>query len=276
MMNGEAYAKTSASKPLMGKCVMVTRERSQARELVEQIEALGGEAFAFPLLKMIPPHDYKQLDEAIRTLDTYDWLIFTSVNGVRFFFERMDGLGVAVQEYAGRVAAVGPKTAAALEERGLLVEVIPSDFVAEGLLTSLRTELLDGQRVLLPRADIARKLLPEELRKMGMAVTEVDVYQTVIDAEMAPQAAERLQRGEIDAILFTSSSTVSHFVQAMSSWITPTWLDRVHIACIGPITAQTAQKLGLQVDVVAQEYTIDGLLDALLKNLGGESHDKQI
>lgn len=276
MMSGEAYAKTSASKPLTGKCVMVTRERSQARELVEQIEALGGEAFAFPLLKMTPPHDYKQLDEAIRTLDTYDWLIFTSVNGVRFFFERMDGLGVAVQGYAGRVAAVGPKTAAALEERGLLVEVIPSDFVAEGLLTSLQTKLLAGQRVLLPRADIARKLLPEELRKMGMDVTEVDVYQTVIDAEMAPQAAERLQRGEIDAILFTSSSTVSHFVQAMSSWITPTCLDRVHIACIGPITAQTAQNLGLQVNVVAQEYTIDGLLDALLKNLGGESHDKQI
>lgn len=276
MMSGEAYAKTSASKPLTGKCVMVTRERSQARELVEQIEALGGEAFAFPLLKMIPPLNYKQLDEAIRTIDTYDWLIFTSVNGVRFFCERMDELGVAVQDYAGRVAAVGPKTAAALEERGLLVELIPSDFVAEGLLTSLQTALLAGQRVLLPRADIARKLLPEELRKMGMDVTEVDVYQTVIDADMAPQAAERLQRGEIDAILFTSSSTVSHFVQAMSSWITPTWLDRVHIACIGPITAQTAQKLGLQVNVVAQEYTIDGLLDALLKNLGGESHDKQI
>lgn len=275
-MSGEANAKINTSKPLTGKCIMVTRERSQARELVEQIEALGGEAFAFPLLKMIPPLDYEQLDEAIRTLDTYDWLIFTSVNGVRFFCERVERLGVAIQEYAGHVAAVGPKTAAALEERGLLAELIPSDFVAEGLLTSLRNQLVAGQRVLLPRADIARKLLPEELRRMGMAVTEVDVYQTVIDAEKSPQAAERLQRGEIDAILFTSSSTVSHFVQAMSPWDISEWLDRVQIACIGPITAQTAQRLGLQVNIVAQEYTIDGLLDALLKNLGGESHDKQI
>jgi uroporphyrinogen-III synthase len=274
MMSGETSAGSKAITSLTGKCVMVTRERSQAKEIVERIEALGGEAFAFPLLKMIPPHDMTLVDEAIHSLGAYDWVIFTSVNGVRSFCERMDRLGIDMTVFTARVAAVGPKTAAALEERGVQVEVIPSDFVAEGLLASLRSRLLAGQRVLLPRADIARKLLPDELREMGLEVTEVDVYQTVIDAEKAPEAAKRLQQGEIDVILFTSSSTVTHFVQAMSAWITPGWLDQVKVACIGPITAETARKLDLQVDVVAQEYTIDGLLDAIMKKLGGETHDK--
>jgi uroporphyrinogen-III synthase len=276
MMNGEARAESKAVTPLTGKCVMVTRERSQAKEVVERIEALGGEAYAFPLLKMIPPHDMTQVDEEIRRLGTYDWIIFTSVNGVRFFCERMDQLGVEMTALTARVAAVGPKTAATLEARGLQVEVIPSDFVAEGLLSSLRGRLLAGQRVLLPRADIARKLLPEELREMGLEVAEVDVYQTVIDAEQAPEAAKRLQQGDIDVILFTSSSTVTHFVQAVSAWSTPGWHTQVKIACIGPITANTARKLGLQVDVVAQEYTIEGLLDAVMKTLGGETHDHEI
>jgi uroporphyrinogen-III synthase len=155
------------------------------------------------------------------------------------------------------------------------VEAIPSDYVAEGLFDSLRDRLQPGQRVLLPRADIARKHLPEELRKLGLDVTEVDVYHTVIDAELAPLAAQRLERGDIDAILFTSSSTVTHFVQVMSQ-TAAAWRDRVQIACIGPITAQTAEKHGLPVHVVASEYTTDGLLDALTNYWGGIQDGKQI
>jgi len=275
MMSSEAYAE-SPKRPLAGRCIMVTRERKQAREMIGKIEALGGEAYAFPLLKMIPPEDYTELDAAIHALGSYDWLIFTSVNGVRFFFARMDQLGIPAASIIGHLAAVGPKTAEALEARGLQVAVIPADYVAEGLLKSLGDQLHAGQRVLLPRADIARKLLPQELRVMGMDVSEVDVYHTVIDAEQAPQAARRIQQGRIDAILFTSSSTVSHFVQAMAPYASPGWLERVRVACIGPITAETAQRLGLTVDVVAQEYTVDGLLEALTKNMGGNTHDKQI
>lgn len=269
-------AGTGSSGPLAGRCLMVTRARSQARELIEKIEALGGEAFAFPLLKMVPVRDTGELDQAISQLHAFDWVIFTSVNGVRFFWERMNQLGRGRDAFAGRLAAVGPKTAAAIQALGLQVEAVPTDYVAEGLFASLRGMLRPGQRVLLPRADIARKQLPQDLRGLGLQVTEVDVYHTVIDAEQAPLAAERLQRGEIDAILFTSSSTVSHFVQAMSQTGASGWLDQVTIACIGPITAETAAKHGLPVHVVASAYTVDGLLDALINYWGGNEDGKQI
>jgi uroporphyrinogen-III synthase len=262
-------AQAGACGHLSGKRIMVTRSRSQVRELVEKIEALGGEAYAFPLLKMIPPSDTSMLDDAISRLATFDWLIFTSVNGVRFFMERMRQLGIGVEGITSQLAAVGPKTAQALSAVGLEVAVIPSDYVAEGLLRSLYDRLLPGQSVLLPRADIARKELPKELAALGLKVTEVDVYQTVIDGELAPEAARRLKQGEIDAILFTSSSTVTHFVQAMAPFASKGWLDQVRIACIGPITAETARTNGLTVHVVASEYTVEGLVDALIENLGG-------
>ena len=267
---------TGSRGALSGKRIMVTRAKSQVRELVEQIEYLGGEAYAFPLLKMVPPADYSKLDEAIAQLGTYDWLIFTSVNGVRFFFERMKALGVGVDAITSQLAAVGPKTAEVLIAYGLSVAVIPSDYVAEGLFTSLHDQLLPGQRVLLPRADIARKMLPRELAQLGMDVTEVDVYHTVIDAELAPEAASQIQQGKIDVILFTSSSTVNHFVSAMAPFQTPGWLDQVRIACIGPITAETARQHGLVVQVVASEYTVEGLLEALIENLGGNPYGTNI
>lgn len=267
---------TRSRGPLTGKRIMVTRAKSQVRELVERIEQLGGEAYAFPLLKMVPPTDYSKLDDAILRLHTYEWIIFTSVNGVRFFFERMRVLGIRADAITSQIAAVGPKTAEELIAQGLRVALIPSDYVAESLLTSLHRELHPGQRVLLPRADIARKTLPKELAELGMEVTEVDVYRTVIDAELAPEAATQLQQGKIDVILFTSSSTVTHFVSAMAAFEAPGWLDQVRIACIGPITAETARQNGLTVHVVASEYTVEGLLEALLENLGGNGHGSNI
>ncbi|MGG4497911.1 uroporphyrinogen-III synthase [Brevibacillus reuszeri] len=267
---------TGSRGALSGKRIMVTRAKSQVRELVEKIEHLGGEAYAFPLLKMVPPSDTSKLDKTIRQLGTYDWIVFTSVNGVRFFLERMKMLGVGLDAITSKLAAVGPKTAEVLIAEGLSVEVIPSDYVAEGLLSRLHDQLLPGQRVLLPRADIARKLLPKELAELGMDVTEVDVYHTVIDAQLAPEAASQIQQGKIDVILFTSSSTVTHFVSALAPFEAPGWLDQVRIACIGPITAETARQHGLVVQVVASEYTVDGLLDALIENLGGNSHGTNI
>jgi len=269
-------ALAGSAGPLAGRCVMVTRARHQAKEMIGKIEALGGKAFAFPLLKTVPVEDTGKLDQAIGQLDRFDWVIFTSVNGVRFFWQRLQQLGRDREAFAGRVAAVGPKTAAAIREYGLEVEPLPSDYVAEGLLESLREKLQQGQRVLLPRADIARKQLPQDLRQLGLEVTEVDVYHTVIDAEQAPLAAEALKRGEIDAILFTSSSTVNHFVQAMSGTGALETLDRVKVACIGPITAQTARQQGLPVHVVAETYTVDGLLEALIKNWEEMDDGKQV
>lgn len=258
-------------KPLAGIRMMVTRSRQQAGELITQLEALGGEAYAFPLIKMVPPRDTSPLDQAIFQLADYDWVMFTSVNGVRFFLERMRALKVPFERLTARLAAVGPKTAAELTKHGWKVDLIPSDYVAEGMLVSLKEELKPGERVLLPRADIARKLLPEELSRMGMEVAEVDVYQTVIDGEQAPEAAEYLSQGRIDVIAFTSSSTVSYFLEAMAPYGGAALLGNVRIACIGPITAQTAKAHGLHPDIVAEEYTVEGLMEALIIYWGGKA-----
>jgi uroporphyrinogen-III synthase len=265
-----------SEKPLSGKRVMVTRSRSQVRELAELIESLGGETYAFPLIKMVPPRNSGPLDEALNRIETFDWVMFTSPNGVRFFLKRMDELGIKRSRLTARLAAVGPRTAAVLRENGLTVSVLPAEFVAEGLLDSLRGRLKAGETVLLPRADIARKTLPEELSRLGLYVTEVDAYDTVIDGENAAEAAEMLKSNAIYAIAFTSSSTVKHFVQVMEPYGLPALLEGVLIACIGPITAETAAQLGLKVHVVAEQFTVEGLVNALLSIQGGDSHGSNV
>jgi uroporphyrinogen-III synthase len=276
MSQAEREWASSGSRPLAGKRVMVTRARHQVRELAERIEELGGEAYAFPLIKMVPPRESGPLDEALRRIESFDWVMFTSPNGVRFFLQRMDELGIERSRLTARLAAVGPRTAAVLQESGLHVSVLPAEFVAEGLLDSLRGRLKTGETVLLPRADIARKTLPDELRRMGMVVTEVDAYDTVMDGEQAEEAADLLRRNGVYAILFTSSSTVKHFVQVMTPYDWPTLIESVRIACIGPVTAETARELGLPVHAVAEQFTVEGLLDALVSIKGGDSHGSNV
>jgi len=250
-------------KPLFGKRVLVTRARSQASELSEKIAELGGEAFEYPLIRMQSPSDSAPLDNALRELGTYSWVMFTSPNGVEFFFKRMRELGIDIRTMTGKIAAVGPKTAEALLERGLTVSVTAAEFHAEGLLESLQGQLAKGERVLLPRADIARKTLPRALQELGLHVTEADTYETVIDASNTEQVMKMLHNKSIHIITFTSSSTVKNFVEAMSGQDLPSLLAGVEIACIGPITAETARDCGLNVQIVAAESTIEGLLEAL-------------
>lgn len=257
-------------KPLFGKRVLVTRARSQASELSERIAELGGEAYEFPLVKMIPPRDPSPLDEAISQIATFDWVIFTSPNGVSFFFKRLRELGADIRQMKARLAAVGPKTAEALAEKGLNVSVLPGEFHAEGLLDSLQDQLKPGQKVLLPRADIAREVLPRQLKERGLEVTGVDTYETVIDAQNAAETIELFKEKAISIVTFTSSSTVKNFVQALAQENLQELLEGVQIACIGPVTADTAKELGLAPDIVAKDFSIQGLLDALLTNGGGE------
>ncbi|HZG18114.1 MAG TPA: uroporphyrinogen-III C-methyltransferase [Candidatus Bathyarchaeia archaeon] len=257
-------------KPLFGKRVLVTRARSQASELSEKIAELGGEAYEFPLVKMVPPTNPRPLDEAISQLGSFDWVIFTSPNGVGFFFKRLRELGADIRDMRAKLAAVGPKTAEALLEKGLTVNVLPGEFRAEGLLDSLDGQLKPGEKVLLPRADIAREVLPRELKERGLDVTEVDTYETVIDAENAAETIELFREKAISIVTFTSSSTVKNFVQALAQENLQELLEGVQIACIGPVTADTAKELGLAVDIVAKDFSIQGLLDALLTNGGGK------
>ncbi|MBA4496297.1 uroporphyrinogen-III C-methyltransferase [Paenactinomyces guangxiensis] len=254
------------NKPLFGKRVLVTRARSQSSALSEKIQALGGEPLEFPVIRITRPERQDLLDASLQQLGKYDWVIFTSVNGVKYFFLRLAELKLDIRLMSkARIAAIGPKTGEALTDKGLLVEVLPEEYKAEALAESLRPLVEAGQEILLPRADIARKVLAKELTQMGCRVTEVDAYDTRIGTEDATEVVKLLEEGAIHVITFTSSSTVRNFVEAIRTVKTEVnpLLKKSRIVCIGPITAQTATELGLQVDAVAESYTIDGLVEAI-------------
>lgn len=255
------------NKPLFGKRVLVTRSREQASTLSEAIEELGGEPLEFPTIKVTEPADYGPLDQAINEINTYAWVIFTSVNGVWSFFHRLRYQGKDVRELFGaKLCAIGPKTREALESFCLKVDYVPGEYRAEEIIRELNGKLAPGERVLLPRADIARKILPEALREMGANVNEVTAYRTVAGCERGDGVREMLERKEIQVVTFTSSSTVRNFVDMINAPDPASLLDGATVACIGPITADTARELGLKVDVLASEYTIEGLVQAILSH----------
>jgi uroporphyrinogen III methyltransferase/synthase len=254
VMEGEA------SSALRGKRILVTRPRAQADSLCDRLRALGAQPIVFPTIAIAPPEDYGPLDEALAALREYDWAILTSVNGVAAFWGRLQEIAASVPPGL-RFAAIGPATARALEEQGVRAEFVPDEYVAESLAAGLGE--VRGQRVLLARADIARRALADDLRAQGAVVTEVAAYRTV-PAEPDPAGLEEMRRG-VDAIIFTSSSTVRNFVKMVGDL----HLEGAAIACIGPITAASARKAGLTVDVMAQEYTTEGVVAALAKYFGG-------
>ena len=247
------------NRPLFGKRIIVTRAREQASELSRHLAELGAEPIEFPVIQIRPLDDYAQLDAALA--QKYDWAIFTSVNGVKFVWERLTALGRDARAFAGaRLGAIGPATAKELDHHGLRADFVPREYVAEALVSQIGA--VAGQRIWLPRADIARETLAHGLRERGAIVDEVAAYRTVTTNSSHPLAQQiraLIERDEIDAITFTSSSTVRGF---MSTQL-PIDNSQLTIACIGPITAQTAQELGLRVDVIAEEYTIQGLVNAL-------------
>ncbi len=262
--------------PLTGKRILITRPRAQAADLCDKLAALGAEPILFPAIEIAPMDDYSALDRAIAALDKYQWIIFTSVNGVAAFWYRLTVVGASLVP-ALKIASIGPATAQALAKRGVRTEFIPGEYVAERILDGVGS--VEGQWILLPRADIAREALAEELGRRGAIVHEIAAYRT-LPAAPDPQGLTELRRG-VDAITFTSSSTVRNFVALLSGstkyidaanyrrmghdGIPMPSLNRAIIACIGPITAQTAREVGLPVDVMATEYTMDGLVAALVE-----------
>ncbi|NLI11869.1 MAG: uroporphyrinogen-III C-methyltransferase [Peptococcaceae bacterium] len=253
-------------KPLFGKRVLVTRSREQASALSEAIEDLGGEPLEFPTIGVAEPLDYKPLDQAIDELAAFKWVIFTSVNGVACFFNRLRRRNKDIRELAGaRICAIGPKTREALERYGLLVAYVPGEDRAEEIVAGLQGKVNAGDRVLLPRADIARKVLAEALNGMGALVTDVAAYRTVMGGGDSAEIKKKLLNGEIHAVTFTSSSTVLNFAKMLDYPDHENLLKSVTVACIGPVTADAARELGLKVDVTAEEYTIEGLVKAMLE-----------
>ena len=256
-------------RPLWGQRVLVTRTRQQASVLSAQLQALGAEAIELPTIRIAPPDDWAPLDGAIAGLKSYHWIIFTSVNGVQSFWKRLAHAGLDARDLHGvKLAAIGPATAAELGSRGLRVDYVPGEYVAEAVAAGLGE--MEGKRVLLPRADIARPALARLLREAGAQVLEVSAYRTLRPAVDAGELRKLL--AGITVATFTSSSTVRN----LAAMVQEAGLNLVQslqgavVACIGPITAETAQELGLPVHIVAQAYTIDGLIEALTGYLAQE------
>jgi uroporphyrinogen III methyltransferase / synthase len=250
-------------RPLFGRRVVVTRARAQAGELSAGLERLGAEVLEFPTIEIRPPEDFGPLDAAIRELDSFGWIVFTSVNGVEAFMQRLrhHGLDLRAMPRGAKVAAIGPATAKRIEGAGLRVDVVPEEYRAEALIGAL--DGLAGERVLIPRAKVAREILPEKLREAGAEVVVPPAYEAVPSSEGKEELARRLLSGEVDCVTFTASSTVENFVGAFGPEEAARLLAGTKVACIGPITADTARRRGLRVDVEAEEYTIPGLVEAV-------------
>jgi uroporphyrinogen-III synthase len=249
-------------KPLADKRILVTRPRAQAAELSDKLAAQGATPIIFPTIEIAPLDDYTALDRAIHQLAQYQWIIFTSVNGVKAFWDRLDVIGAGITPTM-RVAAIGPATASALQAHDVTVTLIPDEYVAEAIIESIGA--VQGQRILLPRADIAREALAVELRNRGAFVDEIAAYRT-LPAQPDPDGLRELRRG-VDVITFTSSSTVRNFVALVGRESIP---PQALIACIGPITANTAHEFGLRVHIQATDYTMDGLVAALVAHFTKE------
>jgi uroporphyrinogen-III synthase len=257
------------SLPLSGLRILVGRARHQASALSSALRDVGAEVLEIPFIEIRKPRSYKPLDRALQNLETYDWLILTSVNGVEAVCERLKKLRLASSKLAHlKIAAIGPATADAIKEHGAKVQVVPKEYVAESVVKSLRNRV-KGKRVLLARAREARDIIPVELRKLGAHVDVVDAYETIVPQSSRKRinAALKSKTRRPHLITFTSSSTVRNFtalLQGRGQQRNLKQLDGVLFASIGPITSATLRQLGLRADIEAEQYTIPGLVAAIV------------
>jgi uroporphyrinogen III methyltransferase/synthase len=252
------------NRPLMGRRIVVTRAREQASDLVKRLSDLGAECIECPTIETVPPDDAKPLDTAIDDLSSYEWLIFTSVNGVNFFFNRLFEKNKDVRALNHvHTAVIGPATAKRLFDFGLKSDIVPESYRAESVVKAFAQEDIAGKKILLPRAKEARPVLPIELTRMGAVVDEVTAYCTKAVKDDADVILKRLKEHTIDMITFTSSSTVKNFRALLPSEGLDSLIQGVTIAAIGPITADTARNFGFDVHIVAESYTIAGLCEAI-------------
>lgn len=246
--------------PLSGITLLVTRSQEQSGELGARLAARGGRIVEAPVIAFVDPGDWADADRAIGCIDSYDWILFTSANAVLRFLKRCGSKGVSSDRLAHpRIAAIGPATAESLEERGLVVSATPAAHRAEGLIEALGRNDLAGLRILLPRAEVAREILPTELRSMGAVVDVVTVYRTVA-VPVTDEVRGQLASGAIDVVTFTSSSTVTNLVSGVGG---PEALAGTALAVIGPVTAETVRRHGLTPEIEASRSTIPDLVEAI-------------
>jgi uroporphyrinogen-III synthase len=264
----ERVAKLVTSGPLAGKRIVVTRALAQAEGLSSLLRQFGADVIDAPVIEIHPPDSYEALDAALNTILDYDWLILTSVNGVEAMFSRLEPLGLSVDSLQHlKIAAIGPATEERIQDHGLVVDIVPQRYVAEEVVRSLR-KLTKGEKVLLVRAKVARDVIPEELRQAGAQVDVVEAYQTVVPQDAKKRLQSIFSDGPVDAITFTSSSTVKNFLSLITATNIPEKLAKVKFASIGPVTSDALREFGLPVHVEADEYTMEGLAQAIVRLFG--------
>jgi uroporphyrinogen-III synthase len=268
-------AKPTKTRPLHGIRILVGRARHQAGALSSELRRLGAQVVEIPFIEIRKPRSFKPLDVALKNLATYDWLILTSVNGVEALLERMRKLALSNETVDHlRIAAIGPATKKAIEQHGASVNVVPKEYVAEAVVRSLKNKV-KGKRVLLVRAKIARDVIPRELRKAGAQIDVVEAYETVVPRTSRVRLQSLLKKAETrpHVVTFTSSSTVKNFVELLekkASGRERNVLDGIQMASIGPVTSSTLRELGLPVDIAAKEFTIPGLVAAILSKCASD------
>jgi uroporphyrinogen-III synthase len=263
-------SKSSANRSLSGIRILIGRARHQAGALSAELRKLGATILEIPFIEIRKPRSFKPLDDALRSLGNYDWLILTSVNGVEAMWDRMAKLKLAKTSLAEmRIAAIGPATRKAIEKRGATVDIVPEEYVAESVVRSLKNKV-KGKQVLLVRAKVARDVIPNELRRAGAHVDVVEAYETVApeSSRKRLQAALANPRRRPQVVTFTSSSTARNFSELLDSRRNRTKkLAGILMASIGPVTSSTLRELGMHVDIAAKEFTVPGLVRAIREAL---------
>jgi uroporphyrinogen III methyltransferase/synthase len=257
------------ARPLFGKRILVTRPREQAAELVERLEAMGAQAIEAPMIRIAPPDDFGPLDEACEHAGTFDWIIFSSASAVDAFVQRLLETPQDLRALKGvKLGVVGPATAERLTRLGLKVDLTPAEFRAESVLHAMsQAGDLRGLKILLPRADIGRELLADELRKQGAEVTEVVAYRTVVaepEREGEPDIYRMLLERRIEVVTFTSASAVRNFVKVLGAEPAADLLRTTIVASIGPVTAEAATQCNIVTTVMPDTYTVPALVDAIV------------
>ncbi len=253
-------------KPLSGKKILITRARGQAGDFAAQLRSVGAEVVEFPTIEIVPPLHWGKIDRAMDQLNAYDWIIFTSANGVDFFWQRMMDRGTNPRLPSSlKVCAIGPATARRLKKKRAAVHYIPKEYIAESILEGFEKMAVKGERILLARAKKARDILPTGLKKMGAEVDVVAVYRTTRPRGGSKKLKKLLTEGKIDAVAFTSSSTVNHFAELLKGEDLKKLMRRIAVAGIGPVTAKTAREWGMKVKIQPKQFTIPGLTRAITK-----------
>jgi uroporphyrinogen III methyltransferase/synthase len=255
------------NRPLSGRTIIVTRAADQAGEFSSQLAGYGASILECPTIQIAAPESWCDLDSSIAALSTFDWVIFTSVNAVRYFFKRLHTQGLDARALGHvKVCAVGPRTSESIVEHGIYPDLVPKEYKAEGVIAALGKDAVNGKKILFPHADLARDVIPSKLTEIGALVDSPVAYRNIFPERLCPEAMFALEKRKVDCITFTSSSTVNNLARMLGADLLTDMLKGTSIASIGPITSATCREHGLKVDIEPEDYTLAALTSAIVNH----------